>query len=357
MLIVRSTSLRHCDRFSRPRRRAECRYVSRCLRPAAVRGRHAPCDCRAGLAGPPCSGPAAAARGTRLNAPNRAPPSARRPSHPAWFAARINVYGIALTTLWTPLNVVLLPDRVAALVPATSRASALGTFTRIGIGLAVVVQPVDGRISDLAPFPDRRRPFILLGSAIDVVCLGLLWLAPDLLWLLAAYLLLQVSANFAQAAFQALIPDLIRPAELGLASGIKNAFDVVGSALGLVATAVLLGLGPRHAAVFAFIAGALSQGAALSAPWVPRIPLLPPAERAPIGAVLARLASLPGTFVRDFRAHRAFALAVAAKLLLLLGIYPIQRFFLYFLQNRFGVAGAVRETSLETARCPLAVVE
>lgn len=46
-----------------------------------------------------------------------------------WFAARINIYAIALTALWTPLNTLVLPDQMRAVAPAALRGSALGLIT------------------------------------------------------------------------------------------------------------------------------------------------------------------------------------------------------------------------------------
>lgn len=257
------------------------------------------------------------------------------------FIVRINVYAISLTTLWVPLNTILLPDRVSQIVSETIRASALGLLSFIGIGIAVVIQPFAGWISDHAAFPDRRRPFIVGGTLLDLVFLALVWWAPSFVWLFAAYVCLQVSSNVAQAAFQALIPDLIIRPRRGLASGIKNTFDLLGGALGLVGASLLVG---RSGAVYLFIGGLLAMGAGLTALWVPVVP--PLAERGNTPRVMPRFGVLAARLIHSLTTHRAFALAVAGRFLFLLGFYPIERFLVYFLQDRFGLVAVAQRASL-----------
>jgi MFS family permease len=83
-------------------------------------------------------------------------PKAEQKQRSRWaallFAARINLYAIALSALWTPLNSILLPDLVGESALPGLRGSALGLITFSGIGAAVLVQPVAGAISDASSF-------------------------------------------------------------------------------------------------------------------------------------------------------------------------------------------------------------
>jgi MFS-type transporter involved in bile tolerance (Atg22 family) len=121
------------------------------------------------------------------------------------------------------------------------------------------VQPIADRASDRAPLHDRR-PFIVGPTLLGILWLVGLWWAPSWLWLLLAYVLVQVCMNVAQAAFQALIPDLVKPAQRGVASGVKSAFDVLGTALGLIGVQLLLGLGLPTAGLYTFFALVLVVG-------------------------------------------------------------------------------------------------
>ncbi len=260
-----------------------------------------------------------------------------------WFAARINVYALSLAALWTPMNAVLIQARVSQTTPEALRGSAVGLISLIGIGLAALIQPFAGRLSDLAPLGDRRRPFVVGGTILDLLFLFMLWWAPSFSWLIVGYVLLQISSNVAQAAFQALIPDLVDRPALGLASGVKNAFDVLGGALGLVGVGLLLsgGLGRT----FLFIALTLGLGAALTVVWVPPIPPLPAPWRATSLADLLRRVLTPRAFLIDLRGQRAFVRTVVIRFLFLLGLYPVERFFFFFLHDRFGVVNVARQTS------------
>src|SRR3954463_1977647 len=85
-----------------------------------------------------------------------------------WRYAKLNIYGLGLLALWDTVTIVLLPHRVEDTVGAGWRGTALGAITLIGIGVAAIVQPFAGRMSDHAPFSDRRRPFVLIGTAVMV---------------------------------------------------------------------------------------------------------------------------------------------------------------------------------------------
>lgn len=258
-------------------------------------------------------------------------------------AVEINIYGVGLAALWTTLNTLLLPGRISDVVPDALRGSGLGLISFLGIGIAALVQPVAGHLSDNAPFRDRRRPFIWVGTALMVVCLAVFWLVPSFWLILAAYILLQIASNGAQAAFQALIPDLVPKQGRGLASGMKNALNVIGIALGLIGVQVLLRVTGSDTAGIVYLAAILIITAVLCIWWVPPVPPLP-ADRRPdsLGAAFA-LGRLARSFVATFRSHRRFALTVLTEFLFLLGVYPLQRFLVYFLEDRFHIQNAAEQ--------------
>ena len=116
-----------------------------------------------------------------------------------WAAARLNVFAVALSALWTPLNSLVLPGLVDERVPGELRGSALGVLTFLGIGIAVVAQPVFGRASDRWPSGDRRRPFIVVGALVGAPLAVALGVVPGFLLLLLVYVLLQLASNAMQA--------------------------------------------------------------------------------------------------------------------------------------------------------------
>ncbi|HET7038156.1 MAG TPA: MFS transporter, partial [Thermomicrobiaceae bacterium] len=252
------------------------------------------------------------------------------------FALRINIFSLALLGFWTPLNNLMLPDQVSQLVPEFLKGSALGLITFLGIGIATIVQPIAGRIDDRIALPHRRKAFIAGGSAAGVLGVLLFSLAPAFIWLLLAYIVMQIAVNVAQAAFQALIPDLIKPDGRGLASGIKDGLGVLGAALGVVGVGLLVNLLWGKYLALAYLALLLGGTAYLSLRWVPDVPPPPDDERIHNLRDI-QVAAMFRSFAAAFKANRVFRLAVVARFLFLLGLYPVERLFLYYLENRFHV--------------------
>lgn len=256
------------------------------------------------------------------------------------FAARINLYAIALSTLWTPLNSILLPDLVGESAPAGLRGSALGLITFIGIGAAVLVQPVAGAISDASPLNDRRKPFIIPSSAVMVIALMFLAVLPGFWWLLLTYVTLQLAGNVAQAAFQALVPDLVPAEEIGEASGVKSGLGLLGTLVGLSLVGLLVTLGWADRQIVPLLA--LSIGLGALAVWK-LVPGTPEGEREPGESGFDMLKSAYAPLVHG---SRDFKFVLLTRFLFLLGLYPVQRFLLYFLEDRFGVEDPVTQASV-----------
>ena len=77
-----------------------------------------------------------------------------------------------------------------------------------------------------SPSGNKKKNFgsllLLLAFLVGMALTGNLW------GLLAAYLLLQLASNTAHGPAQGLIPDLVDADRRGVASGIKNLFDMSG---------------------------------------------------------------------------------------------------------------------------------
>jgi MFS family permease len=261
------------------------------------------------------------------------------------FGLRVNIYGLGLMALWNTLNTVILPLRVDETAPASLRGSALGLVGLLGVGIAALIQPLAGRASDAATLPDRRRPFIAVGTIVALPCLLVFGWAPTFALLLGEYIALQVATNIAQAAFQAFIPDLVGERDTGIASGAKNLLTVAGAATGLIGIRVLqlldLGIGVQ----LTFLAAILAVTAGLTMIWVPKISPLPADKRQGGMSSALNPAILWRSFRKTFRQHATFRWAVVAQFLFLFGTYPAQRFLLYYLRDRFG-RGAEERASI-----------
>lgn len=262
----------------------------------------------------------------------------RRHSGTTGQFVRLNLYALVLTAFWTPLNTLLLPGLVEARAPEALRGSALGAMTLIGVGIAVLVQPGLGAMSDRWRSPERRRLPVAVASAVSVPLVLGLWLVPGFFTLLAIYIVLQCAMNTAQAAFQALIPDHVKPRDRSRASGIKTALDVGGNAVGLGLAGGILLAGGGDGIQLVALAALLAAGVAIAALTVPRI------ERAP--ADLEPLRPPWKVFGPLKTGSLDFRLAILLRFLFLLGLYPVQRFILFLLEDRYGLEDPLARASV-----------
>ena len=79
----------------------------------------------------------------------------------------------------------------------------------------------------------RRKPYIVVGSLLDVVFLAGIAFNSDFLAMVAFYFLLQVSSNFAQGPFQGYVPDLVPARQVGIASGLMGLMLTLGTITGV----------------------------------------------------------------------------------------------------------------------------
>jgi len=145
--------------------------------------------------------------------------SAAPPRPGLWYLA-LSSYWFATAFKWTLVLFVLLPARVAELVPAGERASKLGFLFGLGAVMATLGPPVFGYLSDRFSLPGGRRlPYLALGALLTSAALWGMAGAPSYPVLVAYYLLLQFSDDLATGPYSALIPDLVPRERRGVASG------------------------------------------------------------------------------------------------------------------------------------------
>ena len=156
----------------------------------------------------------------------------------------ISIFWLALNFHWTALGIIILPSQVFKLVGELHKGEALAFVLVPGAFVSLVANPLFGMLSDrthgkLAAW-GRRRPYILLGTLINVG--GLIWMATarDIPTLAVAYVLVQFSNNAATAPFHALLPDMVPQQQRGLASGIMGLLSIVGSIGGVIVAGQLI---------------------------------------------------------------------------------------------------------------------
>src|SRR6202035_188285 len=79
----------------------------------------------------------------------------------------------------------------------------------------------------------RRRPWMVAGTILNIVGLGLLALSASQLTFVAAYLVVQMSNNAAGAAYTGVIPDVVRAEDRGRASGLLGTMNQLGTVVGV----------------------------------------------------------------------------------------------------------------------------
>ena len=253
------------------------------------------------------------------------------------FALKLNFFALFLTAFWTPLNTLLLPGMVEPLAPATLRGSALGGLTLVGVGIAVLVQPVFGAFSDRWRSGERRRMPMAVPALLAGPLLVGMWFTPNFAILLLVYIVLQCAMNMAQAAFQALIPDAVPEAERSRPSGVKTALDVGGNAVGLGVAGALIVLGAGEVAIMWSLVGLCAGGAAIA--W-----LTAPQAKPRDG--LEQLGGPLGVFRPLKDGPPEFRAAIATRFLFLLGLFPVQRFILYMLEDRYDIEEPLARASV-----------
>ena len=118
--------------------------------------------------------------------------------------------------------------------------------------ISIVIQPTIGSISDYTVSRwGRRKPYIVIGSVLDVVFLAGIATANNVVALAAFIALLSFSTNVARGPFQGYVPDLVSDKQVGLASAMVGLMQVLGNVTGFVLVTVAVLGGVIEAAIAA----------------------------------------------------------------------------------------------------------
>ena len=155
-----------------------------------------------------------------------------------WYLV-LSSYWFASSFKWFLILLVLLPARVAELVPEPDRVARLGFLFALGAIMAFLGPPIFGYISDRV---GRRMPFLAIGAVLTAAALVWMAYAPSYWQLVLAYILLQLSDDMATGPYSALVPDLASRHERGEASGWLGALQVVGQVVAGIVGFILTSL-------------------------------------------------------------------------------------------------------------------
>ena len=188
----------------------------------------------------------------------------------------LSVYWFGIVIVWGGLNKIILPAMIKAQPGGEENLGLLmAVIVSVGVIAPILVQPTIGMISDYTVTRwGRRKPYIVIGTLLDIVFLVGLATSQTYVALIAFYFLLQLSSNFAQGPFQGYVPDLVPPRQVGLASGLMGTMIVLGTIagvgiatlgvnVGLVAVATVA-LGVVEAATMLVLVATVNEGRAAS---------------------------------------------------------------------------------------------
>jgi MFS family permease len=241
-------------------------------------------------------------------------------------------------------------------MPAASVNLDVGLVVGLGLLVSLAVQPTVGALSDATLTRwGRRKPYILVGSVLDVVFVTAFAAAEPVLAIAACYLLLQFSSNVAQGPFQGYLPDLVPPTQIGTASALVGLMGVIGPALGTIIVALpLIVVAPGQVADFTL--ATITLGMVELATAIVTLVCVgepPPTESRHRRGLLSAARSAWG---RDLFAERSFVYLVISRFFILSGIWMLTSEADLYLTYTLPLQPAVRGALLAAAPVLLGVM-
>ena len=189
-----------------------------------------------------------------------APSQKALPKRSTWGLIQLSLFWVATNYHWAAIPIIILPSQVQVYLfyhhPAGLQGSALENYilTNAGPGLlalvlgpgllvALISNPLFGYLSDRTRLKwGRRLPYVIVGTLVNVVGLGIMAFTDNIPVLIAGLMLVQLANNAAAAPFHALLPDLVPADQRGRASGIMGLGQMLGTILGASIPGIVLGL-------------------------------------------------------------------------------------------------------------------
>ena len=245
---------------------------------------------------------------------------------------RISLYWLGISSIWAGMGSILSGRlEFTDLVDKQDAGRALFLVSISGAVIAMIVQPTIGSISDYTVSRwGRRKPYILIGSVLDVVFLVGIASSNTLVALAAFIALLQFSSNFAQGPFQGYVPDLVPAAQVGTASALVGLMQVLGNVAGFIIGAIATATNQFGLGLIAL--GALELSTMLSV--VIRVREGPPAKSRggrPWRAIAAE------AWATDILRERSFLWLVASRLVILMGGAELVQLATFYLSRSMGL--------------------
>jgi MFS family permease len=250
----------------------------------------------------------------------------------------LNAYWVGLSFMWNAIHPILLPAVMLNYVPDAKKNTYLGLLTFAGLIIAMIVQPITGALSDgwKSRF-GRRRPLALFGTLFDFLFLSILAWAGGLVWLFVGYVGLLVSSNIAHGPMQGLLPDRVPKSQVGVASSLKTFMDMSSLIIASLVAGRLLDSETRDPTnLMLVVMGLLAISAAITIFGVKEEPA-PNHEHTDWKSLLSQ-------FRINFRENSSYWWLIGERALFILGVYGVQAFAQYYLQDVLRVPDPPKQT-------------
>lgn len=159
-----------------------------------------------------------------------------RPTRPLPWTHLLNlsVYWLGINVIWSGLGNVTYQARFREMFGEAYAPGLLALLVWVPVLISIFVQPTVAAISDYTISRwGRRKPYIVIGTLLDMVFLWGVAASNELVAIVAFVILLQCSSNFAQGPFQGYVPDLVPARQVGVASGLMGVMIILGQVAGV----------------------------------------------------------------------------------------------------------------------------
>ncbi len=256
-------------------------------------------------------------------------------------------YWLGLSITWGALTTVILPSLVDDRVAPGVKSSAVAFIAAAQAIVAIGIQPLSGALSDrLRTRWGRRRPWMVVGVALQVVALLSLAVAPGYWSLLMIMIGVELASNAAQGPYQGLLPDLVPPGRRGMASGLMGAAQLGGQIAGAAVAGIAVANGATTPAIV-FATASVAVGAAATVLRIREPDPPPPPDGAPRSApipapgwIRTARETVAGVWGRDLLGRGDFLWLLASRLAILMAAGTLQPFILFYLQDTLNLGDA-----------------
>lgn len=264
-----------------------------------------------------------------------------------WEQIKINLFWFANNFHWIALISVVIPAQVAVYFGDANKSINLAAVVVGGTFAAFIVNPLTGSISDYARTRlGRRRPFMIAGTVFNVLTLvGFAFVGqtfvstplsvPTIVAMALLFLALQVSNNFANAPWSAIIADKVPAAQRGSASGWFGISTLLGTIGGFLfaGTLVHYGTGTVDKQAFAHEVFIFYLALAAVQTFFVAVTVFTVHETLPAHQVTFTWGDFLKRFRLESRKYPDFTWVLLTRVMVMTGIWSVNTFLVYYFSD------------------------